>query len=74
MPHPFMSELLKALRKRIRFTDDPRGHSCLVLGFTSTRRPIHVVCTPKDEFLVVITAYEPSLNKWMPDFKARMKT
>jgi len=107
MSHPFMSDVLRALKKGIRFTDhafhvmysaerlvtvdevvealwvgdvvedyvdDPRGHSCLVLGFTRARRPVHVVCAPMDEFLVVVTAYEPRLNKWMPDFRVRRKS
>ena len=106
MSHPFMSAVLKALRKRIKFTDhafqvmysaermvtvdevveaardgdiiedypdDPRGHSCLILGFTRQRRPIHIVCAPKEEFLIIVTAYEPTLNKWTPNFKARRK-
>lgn len=72
MPHPFMSKVLRALRKRVKLTDhafqvmysaerivtvdeviealrsgdviedypdDPRGHSCLVLGFTKAEGP-----------------------------------
>jgi len=90
MSHPFMKNILKALNRRIKFTDhafqvmysadrlltvdevvealrngdifedypkDPRGHSCLILGFTRQGRPIHIVCAPKDEFLVIVTAY-----------------
>src|SRR5262249_222326 len=30
---------------------DPRGHSCLLLGPGNERRPIHVVCAPKAEYL-----------------------
>ena len=26
------------------YPDDPRGASCLVLGFTSGDRPLHVIC------------------------------
>jgi hypothetical protein len=26
------------------YPDDPRGASCLVLGFTSRDRPLHVIC------------------------------
>jgi len=55
------------------YSEDPRGHSCLILGFTKQGRPIHVVCAPKDEFLVIVTAYEPTLNKWMSNFKSRRK-
>jgi len=26
------------------YPDDPRGASCLILGFTSKGKPLHVVC------------------------------
>jgi len=55
------------------YSEDPRGHSCLILGFTKQGRPIHVVCALKDEFLVIVTAYEPTLNKWTSNFKSRRK-
>jgi hypothetical protein len=29
------------------YPDDPRGHSCLILGYGADSRPIHVVCSPK---------------------------
>ena len=35
------------------------GHSCLLLGRGEEGRPIHVVCSAKDEFLAIITAYVP---------------
>jgi hypothetical protein len=31
---------------------DIRGHSCLILGFGENNRAIHVVCSPKDDYLV----------------------
>ncbi len=34
------------------YPDDARGHSCLILGFGTDNRPIHVVCTPKDNILL----------------------
>jgi len=42
------------------YPDDPRGHSCLLLGYGNNDRPIHVVCSPKDEYLAIITAYIPN--------------
>jgi len=36
-------------------------------------RPIHVVCSPKEEYLGIITAYIPRLDKWKEDFKTRRK-
>ncbi len=41
------------------YPEDARGHSCLMLGFGKPGRPIHVVCSPKDEYLAIITAYLP---------------
>ncbi|MCX7839974.1 MAG: DUF4258 domain-containing protein [Anaerolineae bacterium] len=56
------------------YPEDPRGHSCLMYGWTSTKnRPIHVVCSPKDEYLAIITAYVPSPKEWESDFKTRRK-
>lgn len=56
------------------YADDPRGHSCLMGGKTKNgNRHIHIVCSPKDEYLAIITAYIPSFEKWMPNFKKRRK-
>lgn len=52
------------------YEDDPRGASCLVLGF-SNGRPIHVVCSPKEEFLAIITVYIPAPERWNNEFTAR---
>jgi len=55
------------------YPEDKRGHSCLMLGMPNNRRPVHVVCAPKEEYLAIITAYTPSLDKWETDFKTRRK-
>ena len=49
--------------------EDPRGHSCLMLGFGYKNRPIHVVCAPKEDYLAVITAYVPDSSEWLQNFK-----
>jgi hypothetical protein len=54
------------------YPNDPRGHSCLMLGFGFNNRPIHVVCSPKDDYLAIITAYIPEPDKWTADFTARI--
>ena len=48
------------------YPTDPRGHSCLVLGFTSASLPIHMVCgrLNEEEFLV-ITLYRPDPVQWV---------
>ena len=53
------------------YPEDKRGHSCLMLGMPNNKRPVHVVCAPKEEYLAIITAHIPSLEKWEADFKTR---
>jgi hypothetical protein len=56
------------------YPDDPRGPSCLLLGFTNTQRPIHVVCGHRGrERILIITAYEPDREEWEPDWKTRKR-
>lgn len=54
------------------YTEDARGHSCLVFG--TTDRPIHVVCSPKQDYLAIITAYLPRRQDWENDYKTRKKS
>jgi len=55
------------------YPEDARGHSCLMLGAGEGARPLHVVCSPKDDFLAIITAYVPSLKEWRNDFRTRIE-
>ncbi|MEE4359582.1 MAG: DUF4258 domain-containing protein [Desulfococcaceae bacterium] len=56
------------------YPDDPRGASCLVLGFCESR-PIHAVCTimQSPEELLIITVYDPSMrpDKWTDNYRKR---
>lgn len=52
------------------YPDDIRGHSCLMLGYAD-KRPIHVVCAPKDDYLAIITAYLPSNYEWESGYRKR---
>lgn len=54
------------------YPGDVRGHSCLLLGFGEEDRPIHVACSPKDDYLAIITAYLPDPARWSSDFKRRL--
>jgi hypothetical protein len=72
-----MGELENALRtcEIIEdYPDDPRGASCLVLGFWRSKH-IHVVCTIKTdpEELLLITVYDPSKrpDKWTNNYRTR---
>jgi hypothetical protein len=53
------------------YPDDPRGASCLILGFVGAR-PLHVVCGRlAAEEILIITAYEPDRAEWENDWKTR---
>lgn len=54
------------------YPEDARGHSCLMLGFDDEKRPIHLVCAPKDEYLAIITAYLPDTEEWSADLSIRI--
>ena len=45
----------------------------LVLGYTKTNRPLHVVVgiDSTDEMIWAITVYEPNLSEWKKEFKER---
>ena len=53
------------------YPQDPRGRSCLLLGYGEASRAVHVVCSPKDEYLAIITAYLPDPAQWSEDFRRR---
>ena len=53
------------------YPNDPRGLSCLMLGRTDDGRTVHVVCSPKDDYLAIITAYLPDPSQWSDDFRRR---
>ena len=55
------------------YPEDPRGHSCLMVGETVFKRIIHVACSPKPDYLAIITAYIPTEDEWEEGFKQRKK-
>ena len=55
------------------YPQDTRGHSCPILGSGRDGRPIHIVCAPKDEYVVIITAYIPDEAQWSKDFRTRIE-
>lgn len=47
------------------YPDDKYGASCLVLGFTSDGRALHIQCGyPTRPLLKIITVYEPDPDLW----------
>ena len=49
------------------YPEDPRGPSCLVLGY-SQNRPIHIVCGyTLIRWVRIVTVYKPKLPKWIDE-------
>jgi len=46
------------------YPGDPRGGSCLVLGWTVAGRPLHVQVT-HPPIVFVVTVYEPDPDEWV---------
>ncbi len=56
------------------YPEDARGHSCLMLGYSADdARPVHVVCSPKDDYLAIITVYLPDARQWSQDSRRRLE-
>lgn len=55
------------------YPEDPKEHSCLILGKGSAGRAVHVLCSPKEDYLAIITAYPPTEEEWTDNFRARKK-
>ena len=55
------------------YPEDVRGHSCLLRGEPTPGRIIHVVCSPKEEYLAIITAYIPDATEWDDTKRQRRK-
>ena len=55
------------------YPEDKYGPSCLILGFTKSKRPLHIQCSyPSGSLIKLITLYEPDPERWI-DFKRRRK-
>ncbi len=53
------------------YPDDKHTSSCLLLGFTNIKRPIHIQVSFADtEFVKIITVYEPNEDDWI-DYSRR---
>ena len=54
-----------------QYEDDKPFPSCLILGYTRDRRPLHTVVSLNESNLWIITAYFPSPDVWENDNKTR---
>jgi hypothetical protein len=53
------------------YPDDPRGHSALLLGFSSEGRPLHILLGfAQEDIIIVITVYRPNPGEWI-DWRVR---
>ena len=56
------------------YSNDPRGPSCLILGFSRSGKPLHIVCgNLEEDELLIVTAYEPDPEEWEKDWKTRKR-
>lgn len=56
------------------YPNDPRGESCLVLGYGEIGVPIHIVCgKTKLATLRIITVYIPTIPEWIDERTRRKK-
>ena len=53
------------------YPEDARGRSCLLHGRGNRDREIHVVCSPREDYLAVFTAYLPSEDEWESNLRTR---
>lgn len=54
------------------YPKDRYGPSCLILGYISNKRPLHIQYSyPSRALVKIITVYEPTLEKWTLNLKIR---
>ena len=53
------------------YPDDTPFPSCLICGFSTQHKPIHIVASTDGEYLYIITAYYPSTDIWDETFSRR---
>ena len=52
------------------YPDDRPLPSCLIFG-VAVQRKLHTVVGCGDDYISIITAYEPDASEWEPDYKTR---
>lgn len=64
-----IEEALLSGRILEHYDDTGRGENCLVVGFTNSGKPVHIVCGARGEQLVVVTVYIPSPPKFKTPYE-----
>ena len=65
-----VAEMEEAISNRTEviedYLEDKYGPSCLILGFTTAGRPIHLQCSyPTRPLVKIVTVYEPDPERWI---------
>lgn len=56
------------------YPNDKYGPSCLILGYTENKRPLHVQCSYSSRPLIkIITLYQPNPKLWVDDKTRKTK-
>ena len=52
-----------------QYEDTGRGESCLIAGFTTQGKPLHIVCGEIENRVVIITVYIPTPPKFTTPYE-----
>lgn len=66
-------EIEEAVANGVIVEDYPNhryGPACLVLGWTISGRPLHILCSLR-AVVDIITVYEPDRSEWQADLRTR---
>ncbi|MGH8584286.1 MAG: DUF4258 domain-containing protein [Gammaproteobacteria bacterium] len=64
-----VEEALLSGRILEHYPDTGRGASCLVVGFSNSGKPIHIVCGRRAEDMVIITVYIPTPPRFINPYE-----
>ncbi len=64
-----VEEALLAGRILEQYEDTGRGESCLIAGFTTQGKPLHIVCGEIENRVVIITVYIPTPPKFTTPYE-----
>ena len=56
-----------------QYKDMGRGECCLVVGFTNSGKPIHIVCGEFDNHVAIVTVYIPTPPKFKTPYERGKK-
>jgi len=69
-----VDEILDRVEVIEEYPEDRPFTSCLILGFTRSNKPSHMVFSVNNEekTVIIITVYVPDKNKWEANFRRRV--